>query len=1534
MMKKSNQLLRNAISMIWAFMKTEKCTLFPNQNLSSLRCLSSTEFRAVLLSTVLLSSVIVSAQTTQQQQYTTPGTFTFVVPVGTASITVEAWGSGGGAGGSNVFFGGGSGGGGAYASSVISVLPGQTYQVVVGAGGTGGAGAPFLGSAENGFNGAESKFGASLVLAAGGKGGLGSNAGSTFGAGGLASASSGTIRFSGGNGINGNTLGGVGGGSSAGNAANGNIGSFITGGVAPAGGGNGGNGNINIFGNGFPGQQPGGGGGSGDNADGVSGGAGGAGKVILTYTICSNGLNFALGATSKRCFNTAGSVTYTATATSGPVTYSLDAASLAAGNTINTSTGQVNYVATWGGPTTITASATCFGKTESITHVVDLLPIVATPVFNLGSTSRRCFGAGSVIYTATSADATAIIYSLDAISLAAGNIINASTGQVTYTVAWSGISTITATASGCGTPTATHQADSGGLFVNDDSYTTNQGLPITFNVLANDLCNIDPSTVTITQQPVGGFVTQGANGQMTYVSFGAFLGPETIKYQVCSNGPTVTCKTATVTITVLEVPDDACFQANKEKTYYLPFPENDAQLKQSLVSAASTNNLTTNVRSIVSISVPYPGTQITYDHWEDGYEADIKNPTLATTQVWGDGNTSNGVAPGYPTDIIPAGGFITIDNSFLWNRPTTTLGFDGKDKIFSNANISVSKVNGDAGSVSGTPLFNVQTVKTNVSDVTRFGNFFVLPFGENVTNGPTTAFNYTGLFVRAKDNGTVVQLDYDGNGTYDVTSPTLNEGEVWFYNGVGSTPGVATNVNNATDIKAGARVSANNPVGVDLVFGGIDLYGTRNIPVLPSQFYGTTYYSPVYSTNAAAPALAYFVNPTAIPITINWSRGNGTSGSFSVPANNGRITFNLNIATGTKFVSAGGESYTAVVIMDADNTGSAYDWAFNMIPEKRLTSAALVAWAPGSSDGSANYNPVWVTPKTTTTVYVKYDGNITAGPNQAPCGGYYDVSYTVNALESKQILGLNNDNSGMVVYNCNDIPMAMVWGQNSETSTPAGSPAIDVGYTMEPKCFAKIVFAVDDKVVTPQNTAITINVAGNDKGFLVVLDTTNTTALTQPTNGTIVKNADGSFTYLPNAGFTGQDSFTYTICGQSPENTTCDVATVYISVPCAIVVDANVIAGTVFTDLNNNGTPNSGESGISAINVELYDDVNKNGVLDTGEPLLQTKASVAGASAGSFQFNIPNSTYLDQFNTNASASGSDGTITWSTSWAEILEANGFGTGNIQVVGNKLRIQGNGATTQVGALRTADLSNVGEAELTFDYAKSAFTSSTNDWVDVQIASSASGPWVTLARYSGTAAATGSQTFSMASGFISTATTIRFIESTNAGFINTKSVDFDNIKIRYVKDKKYIVKLATPIGNDWEQTSTPVTTVVDIKNFSDDNCSTKFGLKKQVCYEAPTDLTTLVPVNHGITILKRAGADNGEWPMVRNSAYTALESKTKGFVVTRNANPETTIANPVIGMMVFDTDADSGKGCLKINTDGTSTGWKCFNVQTCP
>ena len=69
------------------------------------------------------------------QSYTTPGTYTWVAPVGVTSVSVVAVGGGGTGGGAPQCGGGAGGGGGLGYKNNISVTPGNSYTVVVGCAG-------------------------------------------------------------------------------------------------------------------------------------------------------------------------------------------------------------------------------------------------------------------------------------------------------------------------------------------------------------------------------------------------------------------------------------------------------------------------------------------------------------------------------------------------------------------------------------------------------------------------------------------------------------------------------------------------------------------------------------------------------------------------------------------------------------------------------------------------------------------------------------------------------------------------------------------------------------------------------------------------------------------------------------------------------------------------------------------------------------------------------------------------------------------------------------------------------------------------------------------------------------------------------------------------------------------------------------------------------------------------------------------------------------------------------------------------------
>ncbi len=202
----------------------------------------------------------------------------FLVPAGVTQVTVEAWGGGGGGRVSVTTDRRAGGGGGAYARSLIPVVPGNSYNYVVGAGGTAG---------DPGGNGGNSSWDdGSLLLAIGGTGAFGN----TGGSGGAAASSVGNqATFSGGNGGNRGTNngGGGGGGGSAftnANGGNGSAGTTTGTGAGGTGTGAGGAGGVPPSGAGQNGLAPGGGGG-GASENATVAGNGAAGRIRVIYSI-------------------------------------------------------------------------------------------------------------------------------------------------------------------------------------------------------------------------------------------------------------------------------------------------------------------------------------------------------------------------------------------------------------------------------------------------------------------------------------------------------------------------------------------------------------------------------------------------------------------------------------------------------------------------------------------------------------------------------------------------------------------------------------------------------------------------------------------------------------------------------------------------------------------------------------------------------------------------------------------------------------------------------------------------------------------------------------------------------------------------------------------------------------------------------------------------------------------------------------------------------------------------------------------------
>jgi hypothetical protein len=249
--------------------------------------IDSSKYRCVVSGTCLpnVTSNAAILTISKQVAYTTSGTYTWTCPVGVTSVSVVCVGAGGGGWNSLNNNSRGGGGGGLGYKNNISVVPGNNYTVVVGAG------------AGSGGIGGDSYFISSIIVA--GIGGQGDDISNPF-----PTAGGGHVGDGGGNGGNGGQSTSYGGGGGAGGySGNGGNG----GGTSGAGGGGGGatdaaanpvvgyGGGVGILGqggNGTTGPQGGGGSGGqggfqgGGNYGGGSyggSGAGGGGAVRIIW---------------------------------------------------------------------------------------------------------------------------------------------------------------------------------------------------------------------------------------------------------------------------------------------------------------------------------------------------------------------------------------------------------------------------------------------------------------------------------------------------------------------------------------------------------------------------------------------------------------------------------------------------------------------------------------------------------------------------------------------------------------------------------------------------------------------------------------------------------------------------------------------------------------------------------------------------------------------------------------------------------------------------------------------------------------------------------------------------------------------------------------------------------------------------------------------------------------------------------------------------------------------------------------------------
>jgi len=245
---------------------------------------------------------------------------------------------------------------------------------------------------------------------------------------------------------------------------------------------------------------------------------------------------------------------------------------------------------------------------------------------------------------------------------------------------------------------------------------------------------------------------------------------------------------------------------------------------------------------------------------------------------------------------------------------------------------------------------------------------------------------------------------------------------------------------------------------------------------------------------------------------------------------------------------------TATVTIDVRSCPVVVDAIDDFYSTKKGSSIAVPSPGVLGNDRGSRLTVVDYSNPTNGVVSVNSDGSFSYSPNTNFAGTdrfTYTISSTAEADLNSNVIGvahigwLSRDSQidSQLKGRHAEYGRSMESLTGSITGSDTATVTIDV---IRDPIIVNEIDAVDDAFSTKQNTPLTIPSTGmlvNDRG-----ESLNVIGYTNPSNGAIIKNRDGSITYSPKAGFRGVDSFVYTISGRGREDKDEDSARVTVDV--------------------------------------------------------------------------------------------------------------------------------------------------------------------------------------------------------------------------------------------------------------------------------------------------------------------------------------------------------------------------------------------------
>ncbi|MFL6696006.1 MAG: Ig-like domain-containing protein, partial [Vitreoscilla sp.] len=809
-------------------------------------------------------------------------------------------------------------------------------------------------------------------------------------------------------------------------------------------------------------------------------------------------------------------------------------------------------------------------STATVTLTVAAAPVSATPDSN--TVVENGAVNGSLAGDATQVAGDPDTFSLGATTPAHGTVVVNADGSYTYTPApgYSGpdsFSYVVTDASGAtSTSTVTLSVTPLPITALPDHATVNENGTVSGNLSGNATAIAgDPDTFTLASGPAHGTVAVNADGSYTYTPTVGYNGGDSFTYAVTNHSGQVS--SATVTIQV--APIDPAAAAD---------------------TFAATENATTTTLDLASNDTPVAGEN---SSWSVASNSTAHGTITPAADFATSGRFTYTPNPGFSgTDTFT---YTVTDGSGHASTATVTINVAPIDPTAANDTFSATE-NATTGTLNLAANDAAVAGETNSWSVasTSTANGTITPAADFASSGKFTYTANPGFSGVDSFTYTVT----DGSGHASTATVTINVAPI--------APAAANDTFSATENAPSATLnlaSNDTPVAGETNIWSVASNNTANGTITPAADFATSG-NFIYTPNAGFSGVDTFTytvtdgsgHSSTATATINVAAIVPTAASDTFSATENATTATLDLASNDTPV--GGESNTWSVASNSTANGTitpAADFAtsgkFTYTPNPGFSGADTFTYTITDGSGHAStatvtINVAAIAPSAANDAFQASEnsttGTLNLASNDTPVAGETNTwSVASNNTANGTITpAADFAASGKFSYT----PNAGFSGVDTFTYTVTDGSGRASTATVAINVAAINPTAADDTFNVVENTATgTLSVASNDSA---VGGESNTWSLvSNPTHGSLAPAADfatsGKFIYTPDAGYSGTDSFSYTIIDGSGHASTATVTlnvAAVAPVAAADIFSATENSSTATFSVKTNDTPVAGET--------------------------------------------------------------------------------------------------------------------------------------------------------------------------------------------------------------------------------------------------------------------------------------------------------------------------------------------------------------------